>query len=43
MLGQSQDAQALEKQVIAGYNSKLVARAASLKAANSGVSHVPMD
>ncbi|KAI0800239.1 hypothetical protein C8Q74DRAFT_1235266 [Fomes fomentarius] len=37
MLGQSQDAQALEKQVIAGYNSKLVARAASLKAANSGV------
>ncbi|TBU26745.1 hypothetical protein BD311DRAFT_808224 [Dichomitus squalens] len=37
MLAQSADAQALEKTVIAGFNSKLAARAQSFAAANSGV------
>ncbi|RPD57450.1 hypothetical protein L226DRAFT_615111 [Lentinus tigrinus ALCF2SS1-7] len=37
MLAQSADAQALEKTVIAGFNSKLASRVASFKAANSGV------
>ncbi|PIL28366.1 hypothetical protein GSI_09517 [Ganoderma sinense ZZ0214-1] len=37
MLAQSADAQALEKTVIAGYNSKLAARAQSFAAANAGV------
>ncbi|KAI0330409.1 hypothetical protein GY45DRAFT_1250928 [Cubamyces sp. BRFM 1775] len=37
MLSQAASAQALEKQVIAGYNSKLVARAAAFQAANDGV------
>ncbi|KAL5504557.1 hypothetical protein ACEPAH_7218 [Sanghuangporus vaninii] len=37
MLQQSADAQNLEKTVIAGYNSKLAARAAQLKANNTGV------
>ena len=37
MLAQSADAQALEKTVIAGYNSKLAARAQSFAASNSGV------
>ena len=38
MLSQSADAQALEKTVILGFNSKLASRVASFKAANSGVS-----
>ena len=38
MLAQSTDAQALEKSVIADYNTKLVARANALKANNAGVS-----
>ncbi|KAM5544881.1 hypothetical protein V8D89_001779 [Ganoderma adspersum] len=37
MLAQSADAQALEKTVITGYNSKLAARAQSFAAANAGV------
>ncbi|CDO77590.1 Carbohydrate Esterase Family 16 protein [Trametes cinnabarina] len=37
MLAQDASAQALEKQVIAGYNTKLAARAASFQAANTGV------
>lgn len=40
MLAQSTDAQALEKTVIAGYNSKLAARAQSFAAANAGVSTI---
>lgn len=39
MLGQSADAQALEKSVIEGYNSKLAARVASFQAAHTDVSH----
>ncbi|OSC98462.1 carbohydrate esterase family 16 protein [Trametes coccinea BRFM310] len=37
MIGQGATAQALLKQTIAGYNSKLAARAASFQAANPGV------
>ncbi|KAI8978263.1 hypothetical protein BD414DRAFT_553943 [Trametes punicea] len=37
MLAQDASAQALEKQVIAGYNSKLAARAAAFQSANPGV------
>ncbi|KAI0657770.1 hypothetical protein C8Q70DRAFT_1046069 [Cubamyces menziesii] len=37
MLSQAASAQALEKQVIAGYNTKLVARATAFQAANDGV------
>ncbi|KAI0363990.1 hypothetical protein BV20DRAFT_974951 [Pilatotrama ljubarskyi] len=37
MLSQAASAQALEKQVIAGYNTKLAARAAAFQAANAGV------
>ncbi|KAI0765698.1 hypothetical protein BD413DRAFT_637829 [Trametes elegans] len=37
MLAQDASAQALEKQVIAGYNTKLVERATAFAAANSGV------
>ncbi|KAI0700963.1 hypothetical protein C8T65DRAFT_656929 [Cerioporus squamosus] len=37
MLSQSADAQALEKKVITGFNSKLASRVASFAAANSGV------
>ncbi len=37
MLAQSADAQALEKTVIEGFNTKLAARAQSLAAANEGV------
>ena len=40
MLAQSADAQALEKTVIEGYNSKLAARAQSFAAANEGVSDI---
>lgn len=38
MLAQAASAQATEKTVIAGFNSKLVAKMASFKAANTGVS-----
>ncbi|EIW54084.1 uncharacterized protein TRAVEDRAFT_39742 [Trametes versicolor FP-101664 SS1] len=38
MLAQAASAQALEKQVIAGYNSKLSARVAAFKASHTGVS-----
>jgi hypothetical protein len=37
MLAQSTSAQALEKTVIAGFNTKLAAKIAAFKAANSGV------
>ena len=37
MLSQAASAQALEKSVIAGYNSKLAQRAAALQANNTGV------
>ena len=37
MLAQSTDAQALERTVITGYNSKLAQRAAQLAANNTGV------
>ena len=43
MLAQSADAQALEKTVIEGFNSKLAARAQSFAAANEGVSDMKRD
>lgn len=43
MLAQAASAQALEKQVIAGYNSKLSARVAAFKASHTGVRSLPRE